>query len=74
MKPGVQAPDRLDELAHEAVEGRATTYRQFPAILAELTSLGFTLLAAALVSAVARSYVERKGRILHRRRLIRARF
>jgi hypothetical protein len=55
--------DQVNSLADRAAEGQPTTYRQFSAILAELSNLGFSPPPPSLVSEVARSHIERRERI-----------
>jgi transcriptional regulator with XRE-family HTH domain len=55
--------DQIDALAARAAEGQPTTYRDFNAILSELSNLGYSPPPPSLVSAVARNYVERRARV-----------
>jgi hypothetical protein len=55
--------DQIDALAERAAAGQSTTYRQFAAILTQLTNTGYSPAATSLVSAVARHYVEGRARI-----------
>jgi transcriptional regulator with XRE-family HTH domain len=55
--------DQIDALAERAAEGQPTTYREFNAILSELSGLGYSPPPPSLVSAVARNYVERRARV-----------
>ena len=55
--------NQIDALAERASEGQPTTYREFNAILSELTGLGYSPPSPSLISAVARSYVERRARV-----------
>ena len=55
--------DQIDALAERAVEGQLTTYREFNAILSELSNLGYSPPPRLLVSAVARNYVEHRARV-----------
>jgi hypothetical protein len=54
---------QIDALAEQATEGQPTTYRQFNAILSELSNLGYSPPPPSLVSAVARNYVEHRARV-----------
>jgi transcriptional regulator with XRE-family HTH domain len=58
----VQA-DQIDALAERAAEGLHTTYREFNAILSELSNLGYSPPSPSFVSAVARNYVEHRARV-----------
>ena len=58
----VQA-DQIEALAERAGEGHPTSYREFNAILSELSALGYSPPAPSLISAVARNYVERRARV-----------
>jgi transcriptional regulator with XRE-family HTH domain len=55
--------DQIDALAERAAEGQPTTYREFNAILLELSSLGYSPPVLSRVSAVARKYVEPRARV-----------
>ena len=55
--------DEIDSLAKRAAQGQSTTYRQFDIILSELSGLGYASPPPSLISAVARSYVERQARV-----------
>ncbi len=55
--------DQIDALAERAAEGQPTTYRDFNAILSELSNLGYSPPQPSLISAVARTYVERRVRV-----------
>ena len=55
--------DQIDALAERAAEGQPTTYREFNAILSELSGLGYSPPSPSLISAVARNYVERRARV-----------
>lgn len=55
--------DRISVLAERAAEGVPTSYREFNAILSELTGLGYSPPERSLISTVARSYVERQARV-----------
>jgi transcriptional regulator with XRE-family HTH domain len=55
--------DRIDALAERAAEGQPTSYREFNAILSELSGLGYSPPPSSLISAVARNYVERRPRV-----------
>jgi hypothetical protein len=55
--------DGIHAIAERVAEGQPTSYREFNAILAELSDLGYSPPPPALVSAVARSYVERRARV-----------
>ena len=55
--------DQIDALAERAAEGQSTTYREFNAILSELSNLGYSPPAPSLVSAVAQNYVEHRARV-----------
>jgi hypothetical protein len=54
----------IDALAEEATAGRPTSYQRFAAIYRQLSDAGFSPPDRSLMSAVARSYAERKVRIL----------
>jgi hypothetical protein len=54
---------QIDAVAERAAEGQPTTYREFNAILSELSNLGYSPPPPSLVSAVARNYVERRARV-----------
>jgi hypothetical protein len=55
--------DHIDALAERAAAGEPTTYREFNAILSELSNLGYSPPQPALISAVARTYAERQARV-----------
>jgi transcriptional regulator with XRE-family HTH domain len=55
--------DQIDALAERAAEGQPTSYREFNAILSELSNLGYSPPPSSLVSAVARNYVEHRPRV-----------
>jgi hypothetical protein len=55
--------DRIDAMAERAGGGQPTSYREFNAILSELTNLGYSPPPPSLVSAVARTHVERRARV-----------
>ena len=55
--------DQIDALAERAAEGHPTTYRDFNAILSELSNLGYSPPPPSLASAVARNYAERRARV-----------
>ena len=55
--------DQIDALAERAAEGQPTTYREFNAILSELSNLGYSPPPVSVVSAVARTYVEHRARV-----------
>jgi hypothetical protein len=55
--------DQIDALAERVVEGQPTTYREFNAILSELSNLGYSPPPPSLISAVARNYVEHRARV-----------
>jgi transcriptional regulator with XRE-family HTH domain len=55
--------DQIDALAERAAEGQPTTYRDFNAIVSELSGLGYSPPPPSLISAVARNYVERRARV-----------
>jgi transcriptional regulator with XRE-family HTH domain len=55
--------NQIDALAKRASDGQPTTYREFNAILSELTGLGYSPPSPSLISAVAHSYVERRARV-----------
>jgi len=54
---------QIDALAERAAEGQPTTYREFNAILSELSNLGYLPPPPSLVSGVARNYVEHPARV-----------
>jgi hypothetical protein len=54
---------RIDALGEGAAEGQPTTYREFNAILTELSNLGYSPPPPSLVSAVARNYVDHRARV-----------
>lgn len=55
--------DQIDALAAAAREGHTTSYQQFAAIRSELSKAGFSPPDNAIVSELAKTYVERKPRI-----------
>jgi hypothetical protein len=55
--------DKIEGLAIRTAEGEPSTYRDFGRILDELSGLGYCPPPGALVSAVARSYVESPSRV-----------
>jgi transcriptional regulator with XRE-family HTH domain len=55
--------DQIDALAERAAEGQPTSYREFNAIVSELSGLGYSPPPPSLISAVARNYVERRARV-----------
>ena len=54
---------QIDAVAERVAKGQPTTYREFNAILSELSNLGYSPPPPSLVSAVARNYVERRARV-----------
>jgi transcriptional regulator with XRE-family HTH domain len=54
---------KIDALADRTAAGEPTTYRDFNAIMSELTGLGYSPPPKALVSAIARAYTARRARI-----------
>jgi transcriptional regulator with XRE-family HTH domain len=54
---------QIGALAERAAAGQPTTYREFNAILSELSNLGYSPPQPSLISAVARTYVERRARV-----------
>jgi transcriptional regulator with XRE-family HTH domain len=55
--------DQIEALAERAGEGHPTSYREFNAILSELSGLGYSPPTPSLVSAVARNFLERRARV-----------
>jgi hypothetical protein len=54
---------KIDDLAAAAREGEPTSYHDFTAIRTDLTKAGFSPPETALVSELAKAYVERKPRV-----------
>ncbi len=55
--------DQIDALAEEAAAGRPTTAQQFEALRRQLSDAGYSRPDTSLISAVAKSYVERKEKV-----------